>query len=48
MVLDLVILGLAITLMPVTILAFGLILGAEKGLRVTQRNLNGIAWSDVP
>ena len=33
MVLDLVIIGLAITLMPVTILAFGLILGAEKGLR---------------
>ena len=33
MVLDLVIIGLAITLMPVTILAFGLILGAEQGLR---------------
>ena len=33
MVLDLVIIGLAITLMPVTILAFGLILGADKGLR---------------
>ena len=33
MVLDLVIIGLAITLMPVTILAFGLILSAEKGLR---------------
>ena len=33
MVLDLVIIGLAITLMPVTVLAFGLILGAEKGLR---------------
>ena len=33
MVLDLVIIGLSITLMPVTILAFGLILGAEQGLR---------------
>jgi Sap, sulfolipid-1-addressing protein len=33
MVLDLVIIGLAITLMPVTILAFGLIIGAEQGLR---------------
>ena len=33
MVLDLVIIGLAITLMPVTILAFGLILGADRGLR---------------
>ncbi len=33
MVLDLVIIGLAITLMPVTILAFGLIVGAEQGLR---------------
>jgi hypothetical protein len=32
MVLDLVIIGLAITLMPVTILAFGLILAADKGL----------------
>jgi len=33
MVLDLVIIGLAITLMPVTILAFGLILASENGLR---------------
>jgi len=33
MVLDLVIIGLAITLMPLTILAFGLIIGAEQGLR---------------
>lgn len=32
MVLDLVILGLAITLMPVTIVAFGLIVSAEKGV----------------
>jgi Sap, sulfolipid-1-addressing protein len=38
MVLDLVIIGLAITLMPVTILAFGLILAAEKGL------LKGLAF----
>lgn len=33
MVLDLVIIGLAITLMPVTILAFGLIIASENGLR---------------
>lgn len=33
MVLDLVIIGLAITLMPVTILAFGLIVASENGLR---------------
>lgn len=32
MVLDLVILGLAITLMPVTIVAFGLIVSAQKGV----------------
>jgi Sap-like sulfolipid-1-addressing protein len=32
MVLDLVIIGLAITLMPLTLVAFGLIIGAEKGL----------------
>jgi hypothetical protein len=38
MVLDLVIIGLAITLMPVTILAFGLILAADKGL------LKGLAF----
>jgi hypothetical protein len=33
MVLDLVIIGLAITLMPVTIVAFGLIIASENGLR---------------
>lgn len=33
MVLDLVIIGLAITLMPVTILAFGLIIASDNGLR---------------
>ncbi len=33
MVLDLVIIGLAITLMPFTLVAFGLIIAAEKGLR---------------
>ena len=32
MVLDLVIIGLAITLMPVTIVAFGLIVSVEKGV----------------
>jgi Sap, sulfolipid-1-addressing protein len=38
MVLDLVIIGLAITLEPVTIVAFSLILGAERGL------LKGLAF----
>ena len=33
MVLDLVIIGLAITLEPITIVAFSLILGAERGIR---------------
>ena len=33
MVLDLVIIGLAITLMPLTLVAFGLIISADKGLR---------------
>ena len=33
MVLDLVIIGLAITLMPLTLLAFILILGTQQGLR---------------
>ena len=38
MVLDLVIIGLAITLEPLTIVAFSLILGAERGL------LKGLAF----
>ena len=38
MVLDLVIIGLAITLEPITIVAFALILAAEKGIR------NGLAF----
>jgi Sap, sulfolipid-1-addressing protein len=38
MVLDLVIIGLAITLMPFTLVAFGLIIAAEKGL------LKGLAF----
>ena len=38
MVLDLVIIGLAITLEPITIVAFSLILGAERGL------LKGLAF----